>query len=210
MRQGILFVLTGPSGAGKGTVLSKVVRMLPGLAYSVSVTTRKPRAGEIDGIHYFFKTDNEFDEMVARGEFLECVNKFKHKYGTPVRNVKEQLEKGVDVILEIETIGASKIRDVFPDAVFIFITPSTYEELARRLIMRGTEREEMLKLRLRTARTEYRSIVEYEYIAINDDLDRCIDTVISIMKAERSKKKNNIELVNMYSNLYKTYKEENK
>jgi len=204
----MLFVLTGPSGAGKGTVLDKVIRTIPGLAYSVSVTTRKPRTGELDGIHYYFKTEKEFEEMEQRGEFLESVSKFKHKYGTPKSKVKEQLAKGIDVILEIETKGATKIREEFPEAIFVFITPSSYDELARRLRNRGTEEEEMVNMRLRIARTEYRSIRQYDYIAINDDLDSCVDTVTAIIKAERAKKVNHEDIVEKFVNLYKTYKNE--
>lgn len=205
MRKGILFILTGPSGAGKGTVLNKVIRSVSGLAYSVSVTTRKAREGEIDGIHYYFKTEEEFEEMENNGEFLECVKKFKQKYGTPKSKVQEHIDNGTDVLLEIETRGACKIRKEFPDAVFIFITPSSYEELARRLEQRGTEEEWMRKMRLRIARTEYRSIKQFSYVAINDDLDKCIETVTAIIKAERSKSKNNLEIVNMFANLYKNY-----
>lgn len=208
MRKGILFILTGPSGAGKGTVLNKVIRSLSGLAYSVSVTTRKPRQGEIDGIHYYFKTEEEFEEMKKKGEFLECVCKFRQRYGTPKSQVQEYIDKGTDVLLEIETKGAVKIRTEFPSAVFIFITPSTYEELERRLEQRGTEGEWMKKLRLKTARTEYRSIKQYHYVAINDDLDKCVDTVTAIIKTERAKTKNNIELVDMFASLYKNYKKE--
>ncbi|MGI6136517.1 MAG: guanylate kinase [Christensenellales bacterium] len=208
MRKGMLFVLTGPSGAGKGTVLTRVITTLSGLAYSVSVTTRKPRTGELDGIHYYFKTEKEFDEMQERGEFLESVCKFKHKYGTPKSKVKEQLEKGIDVILEIETKGATKIREEFPEAIFIFITPSSYDELARRLRNRGTEEEEMVKMRLKIARTEYRSIGQYDYIAINDDLDSCVDTVIAIIKAERARKINYEDLVKKLASLYRTHKNE--
>lgn len=206
MRKGILFVLTGPSGAGKGTVLNKVIGSLPGLAYSVSATTRKPRQGEIDGIHYYFKTEEEFEEMEKKGEFLECVSKFRQKYGTPKSKVQEYIDNGTDVILEIETKGAAKIRREFNEAVFVFITPSTYEELARRLEQRGTEEDWMRRLRLKTARTEYRSIRQYEYIAINDYIDKCVDTVSAIIKAERAKRKNNGELVDMFANLYKNYK----
>ena len=146
--------------------------------------------------------------MQERGDFSESVCQFKHKYGTPKCKVQEQLEKGIDVILEIETKGATKIREQFPEAIFIFITPSSYDELARRLRNRGTEEEEMVKMRLKIARTEYRSIGQYDYIAINDDLDSCVDTVIAIIKAERARKINYEDLVKKLASLYRTHKNE--
>lgn len=200
-RKGILFVLSGPSGAGKGTVLGRVINEVGGLALSVSVTTRAPRVGEIDGIHYHFKTDEEFMSMVANDEFLEYVAKFKNKYGTPKAQVKEHLDNGTDVILEIETKGAANIRRSFPEAVFVFITPSSYEELSRRLSQRGTEDEKVRALRLKIARTEYKSLRKYDYLAINDDLDECVKTVSAIITSERAKRKNNPELAEKLINI---------
>lgn len=190
-RKGILFVLSGPSGAGKGTVLHEVLQRITGLAVSVSVTTRAPRPGEIDGIHYHFRTKDQFQQMVENGEFLEHVAKFNNRYGTPKAQVEKMLSEGTDVVLEIETKGASKIRRANPDAVYIFITPSSYDELNRRLSLRGTETPEVCALRLKIAKTEYKSIRFYDYIAINDDLAECVDTVSSIILAERNKRRRN-------------------
>lgn len=190
-RQGILFVLSGPSGAGKGTVLRDVLCGQENLAVSVSATTRKPRPGEMDGVHYYFKTKEEFEEMVQNDEFLEHIRKFENRYGTPRAPVERLLEKGVDVILEIETRGAKKVRKMFPKAVLVFITPSTFDELARRLDARGSETEKAKVQRLDMARREYKCITHYDYVAINDDLAQCVATVDSIIRAERSKLKRN-------------------
>ncbi len=193
-RKGILFVLSGPSGAGKGTVLKEVLQRVNGLAVSVSVTTRSPRPGEIDGVHYHFRTKDEFKQMVKNNEFLEHVSKFQNYYGTPKAHVEKLLNDGMDVVLEIETKGAAKVRRANPDAVYIFITPSNYEELTRRLSCRGTESPEVCELRLKIAKTEYKSIKYYDYIAINDNLEECVNTVLSIIHAERNKRMRNQKL----------------
>lgn len=193
-RKGILFVLSGPSGAGKGTVLHEVLQKISGLAVSVSVTTRAPRPGEIDGIHYHFRNKDEFQTMVDNGEFLEHVVKFNNRYGTPKMQVQRLLDEGSDVVLEIETKGAAKVRRANPDAVYIFITPSNYDELNKRLSCRGTETPEVCALRLKIAKTEYKSIRYYDYIAINDNLAECVDTVSAIILAERNKRIRNSKL----------------
>lgn len=200
-RQGVLFVLSGPSGAGKGTVLKKALPQLEHIKVSVSATTRAPRKDELEGIHYYYKTEAEFQKMIAGRAFLEYVAKYEKKYGTPKAPVLEMLSEGTDVILEIETVGAGMIKRNFPEAVRIFITPSSYEELERRLIDRGTEGEAQRKLRLETAREEYKCMPEYDYVAINDDLDECVKTVISIIESERSKIKRNQALLERFLNL---------
>lgn len=200
-RKGILFVISGPSGAGKGTVLRRVLEQETGLAVSVSATTRAPRAGEIDGIHYHFKTQEEFDRMIENHEFLEYVAKFHNKYGTPKAQVLKMLDEGTDVILEIETIGAAKVRKEFPKAVLVFVTPSSYNELEKRLDRRGTEEEAVKAMRLKIAKTEYKSMKYYNYIAINDDLDRCVDTVSAIIRAERVNLKRNPETVEYFRHI---------
>lgn len=200
-RKGILFVISGPSGAGKGTVLRRVLEQETGLAVSVSATTRAPRAGEIDGIHYHFKTQEEFDRMIENHEFLEYVAKFQNKYGTPKAQVLKMLDEGTDVILEIETIGAAKVRKEFPKAVLVFVTPSSYSELEKRLDRRGTEEEAVKAMRLKIAKTEYKSMKYYNYIAINDDLDRCVDTVSAIIRAERVNLKRNPETVEYFRHI---------
>ncbi|MFI3228535.1 MAG: guanylate kinase [Bacillota bacterium] len=200
-RRGLLFVLSGPSGAGKGTVLDRVIQVVDNIAVSTSVTTRDPRPGEIDGLHYYFKTQEEFADMVQNDEFLEYVAKFKNKYGTPKAPVQKLLNDGYDVVLEIETNGAENIRKVFPEACFIFITPSSYAELARRLNTRGTETEESKQLRLKIAKREYTCMKDYSYVSINDDLDDCVQNVIGIIKAQRCALANNQELVENFFTL---------
>lgn len=200
MRKGILFVLSGPSGAGKGTVLSNVFRKLDGLGYSVSATTRAPRAGEVEGINYFFKTRDEFAQMVADGDFLEYVYKFGNAYGTIRSKVEEMLYKGIDVVLEIEVIGAENMKKMMPESVSVFITPSRISELERRLIGRGSETEKSRQARLEIGREEVKRVVNYDYIAVNDDLDCCVETVVNIIKAERAKVKVNNDIVNNFLN----------
>ena len=200
-RQGVLFVLSGPSGAGKGTVLKQALPHLEHIAVSVSATTREPRFGEMDGIHYYFKTEAEFQKMIEENAFLEYVAKFKNKYGTPKAPVQKMLDEGTDVILEIETMGAAMVKKNFPEAVLLFITPSSYCDLEKRLLNRGSEGEEQRKLRLETAREEYKSMTEYDYIAVNDDLDECVKTVTAIIEGERSKTKRNQALVERFLNL---------
>lgn len=200
-KSGILFVISGPSGAGKGTVRGKVMEREVGLAFSVSATTRVPRPGEIDGLHYHFITKEEFEKMIENGDFIEYVAKFQNYYGTPKAQVESLLADGKDVLLEIETIGANNVRKMFPDAVMIFITPSTFEELERRLLYRGTESEKLQKLRLRIAKKEYKSMRRYDYIAINDDLDQCVSLICSIIKAERAKRSRNKDILEQFNQI---------
>jgi|AGTN01.2.fsa_nt_gi guanylate kinase len=199
MRKGILFILSGPSGAGKGTVLGQVIGRLDNIAKSVSATTRAPRPGEIDGIHYHFKSREEFGRMVRSGEFLEHIRKFGNNYGTPKAAVEKLMSEGTDVILEIETRGAGKAKKSFPKAVLIFVTPSDPTELQRRLDRRGSETPEAKKLRYRLAEAEYRNVCRYNYIALNDNLSECAETVVSIIRAERNKVSRNPELVEKFT-----------
>ena len=194
MRKGIVFVVSGPSGAGKGTVAKGMVDSLENIRFSVSATNRAPRVGEIDGVSYYFVTDERFDEMIRQGEFLEYVDKYKNKYGTPKSSVVELIEKGVDVILDIETIGAENVKKAIPEAVTIFILPPSLEILKNRLIARGTETEESVKTRFSQACDEISVARDYDYIVVNDDKDECLKTVASIIEAERNKGFRNIDL----------------
>lgn len=202
-RKGILFVLSGPSGAGKGTVLKEVLGRLDNISVSVSVTTREPREGEIDGLHYHFKSKSEFQRMVENNEFLEHVAKFKNRYGTPKAQVEKCLSEGTDVILEIETKGASKVRKAFPKAVLIFVTPSRYEDLSKRLDKRGSETDAAKKLRLTIAEKEFKCVKHYDYIAINDNLDDCASTVEAIIRSERCRLIRNPEMLTYFLNITK-------
>lgn len=201
VKRGILFITSGPSGAGKGTVRTKVMEKEQRLSFSISVTTRAPRIGEVEGIHYYFKTKEEFEKMIENNEFIEYVAKFQNYYGTPRAQVEKLLESGHDVLLEIETIGARNVRRMFPDAVMIFITPSTFEDLKRRLSQRATENEKVQALRLRIAKKEYKSMKRYYYIAINDNIDECVELVRAIIVAERAKRHRNLDICEKFSSL---------
>lgn len=143
MNDGLLIVLSGPSGAGKGTIHDKVLQIMPEIKKSISVTTRKPRKHEIEGVHYYFKTEEEYSQMIADGEFLETASVYCHNYGTPKAPVFEMLKNGSDVIFEIDNFGSRQIKKKYPDAVTIYIMPPSFEELERRLIARGTETPEI-------------------------------------------------------------------
>ena len=154
--QGLLLVLSGPSGAGKGTICQMLREKLPDLAYSVSVTTRQERNGEVDGVNYFFKSVEEVKQMIAEGELLEYAEVYGNYYGTPRSYVMELLNQGKDVILEIDIQGAMQIKKRFPDGVFVFIVPPSLDELCSRIYKRGTDSEDVIKRRLASATGDYR------------------------------------------------------
>lgn len=168
---GKLIVISGPSGAGKSSVVFKTMEKRSDLCFSISVTTRKPRAGEQDGREYFFIDQDKFDEMVAADELLEHAVYVSNSYGTPKRYVEEKLASGYNVILDIEVQGARQVAEKAPDAVKIFIIPPSLEELRRRLIHRGTDTAETIEARLVRARQEYAEADFYDYIIVNDDLE---------------------------------------
>lgn len=185
MRKGKLFVFTGPSGTGKGTILKEVLAAEPQLRLSVSATTRAPRAGECNGVHYWFMQREEFEAQIAQGAFLEHARYVDNYYGTPVGPVNDQLEAGYDVVLEIEVQGAMQIHEKRPDAVMVFVAPPSLEELSRRLHGRGTEADETVQARLKTARDELSYADRFDYVIINDDLQQAIDDLRAILRAER-------------------------
>jgi guanylate kinase len=187
MRKGILFVISGPSGAGKGTVLKEVFKTITDLEYSVSATTRAPRNQEKEGVNYFFKTHEEFDKMVENGEMLEYVEKFGNKYGTIKKYIDNALNEGRDIILEIETIGGELIRKTDLKPVFIFLTPSSVTEIIRRLKERNSETTDWQQKRADIGRDELRCAYSYDYLIINDDLQEAVDSLIAVVRAERLK-----------------------
>lgn len=195
MSRGILFVFSGPSGTGKGTVLKEVFKNIKNLHYSVSATTRAPRRGELEGVNYYFIGNDKFDKMIADGEMLEYVAKFTNRYGTPKKTVETMLNNGMDVILEIETIGAENVRRSMPECVSIFIAPPSLTELWARLKGRNTDSDNIEKLRFETSREEIMSAYNYDYIVINDKVTRCARQVVEIIEAERNKVERNKHLI---------------
>lgn len=185
-RNGLLLVISGPSGVGKGTLVNALMERNQKIKMSVSATTRAPRPGEIEGVHYFFKTEEEFKAMVDRGEFLEYIHVFGSKYyGTPRSFVEQQLASGYDVILEIDVQGAMKVKQAFPDAVLMFITAPSMSEIKSRLIGRGTETMEQVEKRFATAFEEIKMIPQYDYVIINDVVDVAVHHMEAILEAER-------------------------
>ena len=183
--RGILLVLSGFSGSGKGTVVKEVMKKYSDkYALSISATSRKPRPGETDGIEYFFKTREEFEEMIAKDELVEYAQYVENYYGTPKAYVEEQLAAGKDVILEIEIQGALKIKKKFPDTLLLFMTPPSADELKNRLVGRGTESMDVVESRLARAVEEAQGIEEYDYLIVNDDLDECVERFHHIVSNE--------------------------
>lgn len=184
--KGILMVLSGFSGAGKGTLMKKLLETYDNYALSVSMTTRQPRDGERDGIEYFFSTKEAFEQIIKDGGFVEYACYCGNYYGTPKAYVEEQLAKGKDVVLEIEIQGALQIKEKFPEALLLFVTPPDIEELQKRLRGRGTETEEVIHNRLIRAGEEANGMDAYDYLVINDDLERCVKEIHSIVNAARN------------------------
>ncbi len=184
-RKGLLLVVSGPSGAGKGTVCKALMENCPDIRMSVSATTRKPRPGEVDGESYYFLSEETFRTMIDNHEFIEWACFCQNYYGTPRKKVEDLLDEGKDVILEIEVQGAMQVRSKFPEAVFIFVTPPSMEELKSRLSGRGTETPEVVEERLKTALWEYKNITKYNYILINDTVDAAAKRMEAIITAEK-------------------------
>lgn len=185
MVQGILTVISGPSGCGKGTVCRALLERSPAAALSISVTTRAPRAGEAEGVHYYFVSRAEFKQMVAAGEVLEWAEVYGDFYGTPRRPVTDLLTRGRDVLLEIDVQGARQVKERFPKAVLIFLSPPSFGELERRLITRGTDSAEKIKCRLEWSRREMTAVYRYDYVVVNDRVDDAVTKIEAIMTAEK-------------------------
>ncbi len=191
-KEGILIVLSGFSGTGKGTVMQRLLEKYPEeYALSISATTRKPREGETDGVSYFFHSREEFEEMIAKGELLEYAQYVGNYYGTPRNYVEEQLRQGKNVFLEIEMLGALKIKEKFPDTLLLFLVPPSIEILYDRLAGRGTESEEVIKDRIARAKEECKVIPEYDYLIVNDELETCVEQVHNTVRTLRSQTERN-------------------
>lgn len=180
-KQGNLYVISGPSGVGKGTLVSKLLNSVDDVWLSVSATTRLPREGEVDGINYQFLSREEFLNLIDQDGFLEWAEYAGNLYGTPIASIIERLNNGVDVILEIEVQGALQVKEIFPDSKLVFIEPPSIEELERRLLERGTEAADVIQERLNAAKVELDQKMEYDISIVNDDIDLALDQLVHYM-----------------------------
>lgn len=188
MSKGTLFIVSGPSGCGKGTVLAEILKQ-DNVYYSVSATTRAPRPGEVNGVNYHFLSKDEFEKLIENGGMLEYANYCGNYYGTPKKPVEDMLAEGKNVILEIEVQGALKVMEKCPEAVSVFILPPSLKELRRRLHKRGTETEEVIEKRIGEAAGEIRKAVNYDYVMINGELEIAVSDLLSIINSQKLKKK---------------------
>ena len=194
-KKGILIILSGFSGVGKGTVVRRLLSDYDNYALSISATTRKPREGEEDGVSYFFKSKEEFEQMIKEDSFIEHARYVENYYGTPKAYVQEQLDAGKDVILEIEIQGALKVKEKYPDALMLFLVPPDAQTLKERLVGRGTETADVIHDRLERAAQEAQEIGSYEYIIVNDDLDICVKQVHELIQSAHCKKSHNTAFI---------------
>lgn len=187
--RGLLIVLSGPSGVGKGTVRKEIFSQKDtNLHYSISMTTRKPREGEVDGVDYFFKSREEFEDLIERNKLLEWAEYVGNYYGTPIDYVEETLQQGKDVMLEIEVQGALQVREAFPEGLFIFLAPPSLSELKNRIQTRGTESEELINNRMSVAKEELEMMDAYDYVVENDKVEHACDRIKAIVVAEHCKR----------------------
>ena len=196
MRKGKTFIICGPSGVGKGTVVARLMASDPTLYFSVSATTRTPRPGEVDGKHYHFLTQEQFDQWIKEDMFLEYAEFVGNRYGTPRQYIDKAMEQGRDVILDIEIQGAEQVHQKRPDAVRIFIAPPSWDELERRLIGRGTEDMDKVRSRLQRGKDEFLVAKDFDYFVINDTVDRAVEEISAIMCAEHCKPDERIAMIN--------------
>lgn len=189
---GMLVVVSGFSGAGKGTLMKALLNRYENYALSISATTRAPRTGEVDGKEYFFVTEEHFKDMIEKDALIEYAQYVNHSYGTPKEYVLNQMKKGKDVILEIEIQGALKVKERFPEAILLFVMPPNAQELKRRLVGRGTESMEIINARLRRASEEAEGMEAYDYILINDVIDRCVEEMHLMIQVQHKRASNNV------------------
>ena len=183
--KGLLIVVSGPSGAGKDTVCNRVIEEMKDTKISVSMTSREPRGKEVDGVEYYFVSKEEFEDKINNNEFLEYAKYNDNYYGTPKSSIIDKLNSGIDVILEIEIQGALKVKEIMPEAIFIFILPPSMKELRRRLVNRKTESVDKILARFKTAYQEINEVTKYNYVVVNDDLENAVNKVNSILLSEK-------------------------
>lgn len=195
MKKGTFFVLSGPSGSGKGTVLQEVLRKSDRIVYSVSATSRSPRAGEVDGINYYFKSREEFETLIKADAFIEYTETYGNYYGTLKSEVEKAIENGKNIVLEIDPVGARNVRAHYPDAVLMFLVAPDLEVLSSRLSGRGSESAETFKIRHDAALSEMENATLYDYVVVNDFVERAADDILAIIRAENLRTKNSIEIL---------------
>lgn len=195
-KEGLLIVVSGPSGAGKGTICKRLLEKNPNLGYSISATTRAPRTGEVNGVNYWFLSKEEFQKMIAEDGLLEWAEVYGNYYGTPAQKVRDSLAEGKNILLEIDTQGAALVRKKFPEGVYIYILPPSLEELKRRIIGRGTDSAESIERRLSCAREEMGCASEqYNYLVLNDEVELAVERVETIIETEQYQIKRNLNLL---------------
>lgn len=195
-QEGLLIVISGPSGAGKGTICKRLLEKNPNLGYSISATTRPPRTGEVNGVNYWFLSKDEFQQMIQEDGLLEWAEVYGNYYGTPAQKVRESLAEGKNIVLEIDTQGAALVRDKFPDGVYVYVLPPSLDELKKRIIGRGTDSMESIERRLSCAKSEIACAdKQYNYLVLNDEVELAVERIEAIITAEQYQIKRNTHLL---------------